>query len=69
MASLAFWCFALLHSTLASHRFKRFVERPAGQELRPTFYRLAFTLINGSVLSVLALIVLTIPGRDLYSTS
>jgi protein-S-isoprenylcysteine O-methyltransferase Ste14 len=33
------------------------------------FYRLAFTLINGVVLSILGLIALNIPDRNLYSAS
>lgn len=69
VATFAFWCFALLHSTLVSHRFQRWVERRVGKLLMLAFYRLAFTLINGVVLSILSLIILTIPDRNLYSTS
>jgi protein-S-isoprenylcysteine O-methyltransferase Ste14 len=69
VATLAFWCFALLHSTLVSHRFQKWVERRVGEVLMLAFYRLAFTLINGVFLSILGLIILTIPDRNLYSTS
>ncbi len=67
--TLAFWCFALLHSTLVSHRFQSWVECRVGTVAMLAFYRLAFTLINGVVLSALGLIVLAIPDRNLYSTS
>jgi protein-S-isoprenylcysteine O-methyltransferase Ste14 len=67
--TLAFWCFALLHSTLVSHRFERWVESRVGGVLTLALYRLTFTLINGVVLSILGLMVLTIPDRNLYSTS
>ena len=33
------------------------------------FYRLAFTLISGVILSILGLVVVNIPDRNLYSTS
>jgi len=69
VATLAFWCFALLHSALVSHRFQSWVERQVGEVMTLAFYRLAFTLINGVVLSTLGLIILTIPDTYLYSTS
>jgi len=69
VATLAFWCFALLHSTLVSHRFERWVQGRVGKVPRLAFYRLAFTLISGVVLSILGFIFLTIPDRNLYLTS
>jgi protein-S-isoprenylcysteine O-methyltransferase Ste14 len=52
-----------------SHRFQRWVESQVGKVLTLAFYRLAFTSINGVVLSILGLIALNIPDRNLYSTS
>jgi protein-S-isoprenylcysteine O-methyltransferase Ste14 len=69
LATLAFWCFALLHSSLVSQRFQGWVERRAGEVLMLAFYRLVFTLINGVALSILGSILAVIPDRHLYSTS
>ena len=69
VATLAFWCFALLHSTLVSLRFQSWVEGRVGKVLMLAFYRLAFTIINGIALAALGLVILNTPDRNLYSAS
>jgi len=69
VGTLAFWCFALLHSTLVSLRFQSWVEGRVGKVLMLAFYRLAFTIINGIALAALGLVILNIPDRNLYSAS
>jgi protein-S-isoprenylcysteine O-methyltransferase Ste14 len=69
VSTLAFWCFALLHSTLVSVRFQTWIERRIGKDLMLAFYRLAFTVASGLALVGLGLVVHHLPSRILYATS
>ncbi len=69
VSTLAFWCFALLHSTLVSVRFQTRIEGRIGKDLMLAFYRLAFTVASGVALVALRLVVHHLPSRTLYATS
>jgi protein-S-isoprenylcysteine O-methyltransferase Ste14 len=67
--TLAFWCFALLHSTMVALRFQARLEGRIGKDFMLAFYRLGFTVASGLGLFALALVVHHLPNRTLYATS
>ncbi len=69
VSTVAFWWFALLHSTLASLRFQAWVQGRIGQDLMLALYRLVFTVASGVALVALGLVVHHLPNRTLYATS